>query len=643
MDDIKLTKEINRAIRLSFFFMSLVMIVVTIVSFLMLQGNEFNSFENTFARSVKNNAPYFANEIFLEQMEALDLRIQEIISTTKDQYPNTKICLEVNSIHKKNATPKQIAFRCHQDLLSRDLTILHEIKLGENIMGNIRYNLVGEGFLENKLFRFIIIALTLAIIITFFAQYYFGKKLTNKFIIPLIRKVIFAEDEAEKYGIMKKLVHDSEAFIVILENLINKKGELSKDEKNIGMGSLSRIRLLHGAALRGASLSSQKELVRLEGFLESILAEKRIQFQEEGPLSLRLKPLKFDYFVNIEQVNFMRAISNLIDNAVEAIEDKTSGVVSICLHEIAQDTIKIIIQDNGKGIPQDILSQIQFNPFSYGKKDGNGIGLKNAMDIIKNNNGQLEIKSELGVGTAVTITLPYIKRMGVSKLLYLNFSHNIVILDDTIEIHETWKNIFYQIDFPRENLHLFSKIADFKQYCNKNLPTKFFIDYDLNSIQNGFDLIKELSLKNAFLVTSYSNDTSLIENCEKEEIKIISKKDIGSIQFEKLPKNFFVHLDDSSLLRKDWCRQAQEVGLEILSFESSEKLFDNLAIIPKQTQFFIDKNINEDIDGLEVCKKLFKFGYHQLFISTAEIDVDLTEYHFVKKVVDKKFPKHANF
>ena len=367
MDDTKLTKEINRAIRFSFFLMSLVMIVVTIISFLMLQGDDFNSFENTFARSIKKSTPHFANEIFLEQTEALDLRVQEIISTLEDQYPNTKICLEVNSIHKKNARPRQIAFRCHQDLLSRNLTLLYKIKLGENIMGNIRYKLEGEGILENKLFRFVIIALIFAIIITFFAQHYFGKKLTNKFIIPLLRKVISAESEAKKYSIMKKLVHDSEAFIVVLENLINKKGKISENEKNIGMNSLSRIRMLNRAALIGASLSSQKELVRVKGFLENILTEKRIQFQEEL-ISIKFNPSKFDYFVNIEQVNFMRAISNLIDNAVEAIEDGTLGMVSISFHEIGQDTIEMVIQDDGKGIPQDILDQIKIKPFSYGKK-----------------------------------------------------------------------------------------------------------------------------------------------------------------------------------------------------------------------------------------------------------------------------------
>ena len=217
------------------------------------------------------------------------------------------------------------------------------------------------------------------------------------------------------------------------------------------------------------------------------------------------------------------------------------------------------------------------------------------------------------------------------------------ILDDTIEIYETWKNIFSKIGFPKENLQFFSKIDDFKNYCNKNLPTQFFIDYDLSSIQSGFDLIREFSLKNSFLVTSYSNDASLVANCEREKIKIIPKKDIGNIQFKKLPKKFFVHLDNSSLLRKDWCHRAKEAGIEILSFENSEELFDNLAIVPKHTQFFVDKNLNEDINGLEVCKKLFKFNYDQLFISTAESDIDLTAHPFVKRVVGKKFPDLGNF
>ena len=617
------------------------MILVTILSFLTLRGNEFSSFESTFVRLVKKNSSYFANEIFLEQTEALDLRIQEIISTAKDQYPNAKICLEVNSIHVKNATPRQIAFRCHQDISLANLAILHEIKLGGSLVGNIKYALEGEGLMENKLFRFIIIALVLAMMITFLAQRYFGKKFTDKFFVPLVRKVVVAESEVEKYNIMKKLVHDSEAFIVVLENLINKKKELSKEEKSIGMESLSRIRLLNSAALRGAAIDSQREIIGIKGFLENVLAEKKIQFQNENLLKLKLETLGFDYFVRIEQVNLMRAFSNLIDNAVEAM-DKGLGTVTITLNDVDSKSVEIAIRDNGKGIPSDILNRIQINPFSYDKTDGNGLGLKNAIDIIKSNNGSFKIESELGMGTTVFVTLPFIKKFEDSKLLYLNFLHDIVILDDTIEIHETWKNIFNRIDFPLKNLHFFSRVEDFKNYCdeNKDRPALFFFDYDLGPCQNGFDLVKEFSLVScSFLVTSYSNDISLIENCERNGVKVIPKKDIGNIQFKKLPENYFVHLDDSRLLRKAWIANARDMGVEILSFGSSANLFDNLARIAKETRFFIDKNLNENIDGLEVAKKLFELDYRQIFLSTAD-DVNLKDYDFIKNVVRKDYPSN---
>lgn len=641
MKDKKLTKEINRAIRLSFFLISLVMILATMISFIALQGNEFNSFENTFVRLVKMNSPHFANEIFLEQVEALDLRIQEIFSTIKEQYPKTKTCLEINSIHKENALPKQIAFRCDQKLLFRKLALLHEIKLGENIIGNIRYTLEGEGLMENKLFRFIIIALILAIIITLLFQHYFGMKFTNTFVIPLIHKVVLAESDAKKYETMKKMAHDSEAPIVVLENLLDKKEALSEEERKVGIDSLSRIRLINSAALRGVSLSSQKEIVRLRGLLESVMTEKKIQYQEECPLKLKLQASEFDYFINIEQINLMRAFSNLIDNAVEAIEDRASAAVSISLKENS-NMVEIAIQDNGRGIPEEILTQIQFQPFSYGKKGGSGLGMRNAIDIVKNSGGQLKIESQVGIGTTILITLPYVKRASAVRPLYLDFSQDIVILDDTIEIYKTWKNIFFQIDFPEENLHFFSKVESFRNYIkNKKHSALFFIDYDLGHQQNGIDLIKEFSLmNNSFLVTSYSNDISLIEDCERNNIKIIPKKEIRHLKFKKLPLKCFVHLDDSSLLRKSWLAQAKKSGTEILSFENPEKLFDNLSSIPKETKFFIDKNLSENTNGLQVCKKLFGLNYHQLFISTAETDIDLSEYRFIKGIIGKKFPEN---
>ena len=641
MNNKKLNKEINKTIRVSFFAMSTVVIIVTTVSFILLWGNEFNSFENSFERIVRRNSSHFANEIFLEQTEALDMRIQEIISTAKEKHPGAKICFEVNSIHKKNAVPQKIAFRCHQGLLKRDLVNLYEIKLGENIIGNVRYVLDGEGFIKNKLFHFAIIALTLGLLVTFLAQHYFGVKFINKFITPLVKKIVIAESDVKKYEIIKKMAHDSEALLVVLENLLDKDTGLDQEEKKAGLDALSRIRLLNNAALGGALFIPQKEIVKLGNILESSLLEKRIQFKKNNSrLTMKLMESKFDYFINVEQMNLMRVLSNIIDNAVDAIEDNLTGAVSISFIEKGP-VVEIAIQDNGKGIPENILKKIRVNPFTYGKEKGNGLGLKNSMDIVRSFNGEIKINSQVGLGSTVFISLPYVKKISSFRSIYIDFSKNVVVLDDMIEIHKIWKDIFLKIGFPQENFYCFNNINEFGKF-EINKPTLFFVDYDLGFSESGIDLIKNYSIEeSSFLVTSYSNDISLIKDCEKNGIKIISKKEISQIIFKKIPKNFLIHLDDSSLLRKSWISQAKKKDIEVLSFGNPESLFDSLPSIPKESLFFIDKNLGDETsNGVNISKGLFNLGYRKIFLSTGEIHH--CSYSFIKGIVGKKFPEDIN-
>ncbi len=72
------------------------------------------------------------------------------------------------------------------------------------------------------------------------------------------------------------------------------------------------------------------------------------------------------------------------------------------------DAIEISIQDNGIGIPQNILDKI-FNPFFTTKPQGQGtgIGLYFAHDlIVDKNGGQIKVDSKLGAYTTFTVILP---------------------------------------------------------------------------------------------------------------------------------------------------------------------------------------------------------------------------------------------
>ena len=97
---------------------------------------------------------------------------------------------------------------------------------------------------------------------------------------------------------------------------------------------------------------------------------------------------------------------NLISNAAQAIE-AGRGVITLTTRRQDVDHVAVEIQDNGKGIPPDVLPRI-FDPF-FTTKDvgkGTGLGLSIVYKIVEQHGGKISVDSAVGVGTKFTVVLP---------------------------------------------------------------------------------------------------------------------------------------------------------------------------------------------------------------------------------------------
>jgi signal transduction histidine kinase len=95
---------------------------------------------------------------------------------------------------------------------------------------------------------------------------------------------------------------------------------------------------------------------------------------------------------------------NILINCAQAIPEKGE----IRIHTFVQGgDVKIAISDTGSGISSENLSKI-FDPFFTTKAvgKGTGLGMNIAYNIVKEHKGHIEVKSEMGKGTCLTITLP---------------------------------------------------------------------------------------------------------------------------------------------------------------------------------------------------------------------------------------------
>ncbi len=133
----------------------------------------------------------------------------------------------------------------------------------------------------------------------------------------------------------------------------------------------------------------------LENFLKKTTENFTLQLENDIP---KIK----GNAQRLEQV-----IINLILNACQSLTDREQ-IISICsLYDREQNSVLVIVRDEGIGVPEEQLAKIK-DPFFTTKRaqGGTGLGLYVSDSIIKEHKGSLSFESLQGKGTAVTISLP---------------------------------------------------------------------------------------------------------------------------------------------------------------------------------------------------------------------------------------------
>jgi signal transduction histidine kinase len=96
-----------------------------------------------------------------------------------------------------------------------------------------------------------------------------------------------------------------------------------------------------------------------------------------------------------------RVLINLILNAIDAVRSVANPEIIIHVGSRNHQTI-IEVKDNGKGIEKENIDKI-FVPFFTTKKQGSGIGLSLARQIMRLHKGSISVKSESGEATIFTL------------------------------------------------------------------------------------------------------------------------------------------------------------------------------------------------------------------------------------------------
>jgi signal transduction histidine kinase len=153
---------------------------------------------------------------------------------------------------------------------------------------------------------------------------------------------------------------------------------------------------MHLLSLSGPLKLNIKEInigVLINDVIKRLDNEKKVEIKIRIPDNIKL---------NADGELIGRAIYNILDNALDACMEKGKVFVSV---EEKKEKVNIIIEDTGVGMDKKTLSSI-FDLFFTKKDGGVGVGMAVAKRIIESHEGDIKVKSRLGKGSKVSITIP---------------------------------------------------------------------------------------------------------------------------------------------------------------------------------------------------------------------------------------------
>jgi two-component system, NtrC family, sensor kinase len=201
----------------------------------------------------------------------------------------------------------------------------------------------------------------------------------------------------EKAGLMKDILEGSEnlqknkdKFLVLLNGIFDSVARCRTVTHRL-LGFSRRMDLSHDLTDINDAI---KEVI---GFIEKEMLYRNIKlalnFKENLPR------------VTTDKGQIQQVFLNIINNAVDAVEEGGQIEVSSDIKDI--NTIRILIKDNGIGIPKDKLKHI-FEPFytTKEKDKGTGLGLSISYGIMQKLGGIILVESEVYKGTTFIIEIP---------------------------------------------------------------------------------------------------------------------------------------------------------------------------------------------------------------------------------------------
>ena len=239
-----------------------------------------------------------------------------------------------------------------------------------------------------------------------------GQKEAEKLRLEKAKHEAAAKEQAKFRKDVAKTIHDIQSPLTSITTVATSTPEIPESKRitlnHASLAAKDMIRELSNKYKNPNAEDERRQPILVSVAIDNVLSDKRQDFKDSN--------IQFEHefdddysdsnflFINIVPSHFERSISNLINNAVQAVEDKPDGKIKVRLSSVGEQVI-VTITDNGKGIPPETLAKLNDGvSLTEGKINGSGLGLQQVRETVLKNLGKIdEIESELGKGTEIRL------------------------------------------------------------------------------------------------------------------------------------------------------------------------------------------------------------------------------------------------
>lgn len=464
------------------------------------------------------------------------------------------------------------------------------------------------------------------------------------------KELALAKAQEEFRKVVGQMVHDIRTPLSTLQMTMQSTREIPEEKRIALRDATIAITDITGQLLRqyepedkADGAIKERQIVIASTILASVAGDGRSRHKNKSiKFIYDITPLNAFLFIKAEPIDLKRSLSNLINNAAEAMP-KSGGTIELKL-TATDEWVTIKILDDGSGIPKDVLEKINKREIvTHGKKEGHGLGMSFVRDMIEANHGEFAIASATdgpGHGTTITLRFPRLATPDWEvEEISLTKDDTVIILDDDTSIHKGWDSRLAHVlekvtSIKVKHFSYATDVIEFVDKLSEDDKDKVCLlsDYELIGQElNGLQVIEKVKIRRSILVTSHYANVEVRKTALNHRVKVLPKDlvhvvPINVIQARVKGELSHVHIvfvDDEKLFTKTLISNHYS-HLLTESYSNPLLFLDEVEKYPKDTRIILDNYYYmEDggpynIDGVTLAEKLHAKGFTKLILLSGE-------------------------